>query len=131
MTSFRTSSPTHRGSHPLRYGFLALLLLCCFASAVACKKSTQHTSDPKLRGIDTLLNAELPAGTPMTRVTYFLTTRGYQLQAARGTHTVVAVVHHVNTETLQPEAARVTFHFDAQDRLLEYDLEPAPTQLLQ
>jgi hypothetical protein len=130
MTSLGSGSRARRG-HSLRYGVIALMLLFCLTSGFACKKSTEHTSDPKLKGIDTLLNAELPAGTPMTRVTYFLNTRGYELQAARGSHTVVAVVRHVNTETLQPEAARVTFHFDARDRLLEYDLEPAPAQLMQ
>jgi len=128
MTSYREAA---RRAHCLRYGQFALLLLLCVLCTDACKKGTEHTSDPKLKGIDTLLNAELPAGTPMTRVTYFLNTRGYELQEAHGSHTVVAVVRHVNTETLQPEAARVTFHFDAQDKLLAYDLEPAPPQLMQ
>jgi hypothetical protein len=120
-----------RRAHYLRYGQLSLFLLLGVLCIGACKKGAEHTSDPKLKGIDTLLNAELPAGTPMTRVTYFLNTRGYELQEARGSHTVVAVVRHVNTETLEPEAARVTFHFDAQDKLLDYDLEPAPPQLMQ
>jgi hypothetical protein len=128
MTCYPASA---RRAHYLRYGQLSLLLLLCVFCSGACKKGSEHTSDPKLKGIDTLLNAELPAGTPMARVTYFLNTRGYELQEAHGSHTVVAIVRHVNTETLQPEAARVTFHFDAQDKLLGYDLEPAPPQLMQ
>ena len=34
----------------------------------------------------------------------------------------LAVLHHVDTDTLQPSTARVTFRFDAGDNLKSYEL---------
>jgi hypothetical protein len=85
-----------------------------------------HTFDPKLRKIDEMLDAKLPKGTSRDRVGYFLTTRGYKVENSDDRHTVVAIVRHVDTETLQPATARVEFHFDASDRLTSYDLQRAP-----
>jgi hypothetical protein len=104
----------------------ALALLLCLSTS-ACKRGNAHTSDPKLRGIDELLAAQLPVGTPMSRVTIFLNTRGYAMSPSTDPHAIVATVHHINTETVQPEAAKVTFHFDANDKLVSYDMEPAST----
>jgi hypothetical protein len=73
----------------------------------------------------------LPVGTPVARVTNFLNTRGYAISASNDSHAIVATVHHINTETVQPEAAKVTFHFDANDKLVSYDLEPASTMPMQ
>ena len=95
--------------------------------APGCNTAGPHTSDPKLKGIDELLAAQLPVGTPMPRVLHFLNSRGYAISTAPDAHSIVATVHHINTETLQPEAARITFHFDANDKLTSYDLEPAST----
>ncbi len=106
---------------------LFALALVLSLSAGACKSGTAHTSDPKLKGIDELLAAQLPVGTPMSRVTIFLNTRGYALSPSTDPHAIVATVHHINTETVQPEAAKVTFHFDANDKLISYSLEPAST----
>jgi hypothetical protein len=44
---------------------------------------------------------------------------------------VVAIVHRVDTDTLQPATARITFHFDDADKLKSYDLEPAPSSAQQ
>jgi hypothetical protein len=112
-------------------GFLCRLLLAVamvlILGAGGCKPSGLHTSDPKLKGIDELLAAQLPVGTPMSRVIFFLNSRGYAIGPSPDAHSIVATVHHINTDTLQPEAARITFHFDANDKLTSYDLEPANT----
>lgn len=106
---------------------LFFFLLLCLALG-ACKKAVApHTSDPQLEGIDQLLAKELPPGTTMDRVVRFLHVRGYEMLDAAQPHTVVAVVHHINPQTIQPEAARVTFRFDKDLKLLTYDLQPAPT----
>jgi hypothetical protein len=100
--------------------------MACIAVAGTGCKSNSHTSDPRLRKIDEMLGAQLPAGTSRQRVTFYLSSRGFEQQPSAESNTVVAVVHHVDTETLQPATARVTFHFDAQDKLTTYDLQPAP-----
>jgi hypothetical protein len=86
---------------------------------------TRHTYDPHLRKIDELLSAHLPTGTPRGQVQYFLKSRGYQLESHDKT-VVRAVVRQVDTDTLQPAAARVTFHFDVNDKLTTYELEAVP-----
>jgi hypothetical protein len=78
-----------------------------------------------LRKIDEMLDAKLPKGTSRDRVAFFLTTRGYAVESSGDRHTLVAVVRHVDTDTLQPATARVEFHFDASDRLTSYDLQRA------
>jgi len=93
---------------------------------VAGCKSSGHTSDPQLRKIDEILDPQLPKGTPMSRVSYFLSSRGYPMENSSDPHAIVAIVRHIDTDTLQPITARVTFHFDANDKLVTYDLTPAP-----
>jgi len=95
------------------------------AVAAGCSSHT-HTYDPKLRKIDELLDAHLPRGTSKDRVGFFLTTRGYKIEGSPDAHTVIAIVRHIDTETLQPSTARVIFHFDANARLISYDLQRAP-----
>jgi len=108
---------------------LAARMPACFflllAIAAGCSSHT-HTYDPKLRKIDELLDARLPKGTSRSRVGFFLTTRGYKVEGSPDVRTVIAVVRHIDTETLQPSTARVIFHFDANDRLISYDLQRAP-----
>jgi hypothetical protein len=93
--------------------------------AIAGCNSNSHTSDPHLRQIDEMLNTQLPQGTPKSRVLFFLNTQGFPLENSGDTKVVVAVVHHVDTNTLQPATARVTFHFDASGKLTTYELSPA------
>jgi hypothetical protein len=95
------------------------------AVAAGCSTHT-HTYDLKLRKIDELLDAQLPKGTSRSRVGFFLTTRGYKIEDSPDLRTVIAIVRHIDTRTLQPSTARVTFHFDANDALISYDLQPAP-----
>ena len=97
--------------------FLALTLAGC--------KPGVHTSDPRLRQIDQMLDSQLPQGTPKSRVIFFLGSQNFPIENATDAKSVVAIIHRVDTDTLQPATARVTFHFDASDKLKSYELEQA------
>ena len=109
---------------------LMLIVLLLMSSSSGCK-SKNHTSDSRLKKIDEMLNAQLPQGTPRARVEYFLSSRGYRLEDSRDKNSVIGVVRHIDTQTLQPATARVTFHFDSNNRLLSYELQAAPDTPLQ
>jgi hypothetical protein len=100
-----------------------LFLLGVFAvlALIGCKQSG-HTSDPRLRKIDEMLDSQLPAGTSKSRVSFYLSSQGFPLESTSDPRALVAVVHHVDTDTLQPATARVTFHFDASGNLKSYEL---------
>jgi hypothetical protein len=93
-------------------------------AGAGCKQG--HTSDPRLKQIDQMLDTQLPAGTAKARVVFYLNSQGYQLENATDPQTIVATVHHVDTETLRPATALVTFHFDATNNLKSYELVAAP-----
>jgi hypothetical protein len=103
-------------------------LLTFFSFSVAGCKTSAHSSDPQLRKIDEMLDTELPKGTNMARVTFFLSERGYKTENPAKSQTIVAVVRQIDTDTLRPQNARVTFHFDARDQLDSYELVPAPDE---
>jgi ATP-dependent 26S proteasome regulatory subunit len=107
-----------------------LLLLACgvlLSSLLTCGcRKNAHTSDSRLQKIDEMLNAQLPPGTPMSRVDHFLKSRGYIVVDSPDKNSLIAVVRHVDTDTLQPATARVTFHFDSNTNLISYELESAP-----
>jgi hypothetical protein len=109
---------------------LACLLLVGLLAG-GCKSSATHTSNPRLKQIDQLLNQQLPPGTPQSRVIFFLQSRGYPADPADGGRAIVATIEHVDVETLRPSAARVTFHFDAQSKLLTYDMVPTEPSAVQ
>jgi|ERR1700722_7111604 len=98
--------------------FLAFFLCGC--------KSHSHTSDSRLEKIDEMLNAQLPQGTPRSRLAFFLNSRGYKREDSPDKNSLVAVVRLVDTDTLEPATARVTFHFDLNDKLVSYELQSAP-----
>ena len=107
-----------------------LLLLVCVALAASllgygCRKNA-HTSDSRLQQIDELLNKQLPPGTPLARVDHFLKSRGYTVQDSPDKNSLVALVRHIDTDTLQPETARVTFHFDSNNNLISYEMQLVP-----
>jgi hypothetical protein len=108
-----------------------LMLAMVLAAGVAGCKTSAHSSDPHLRKIDEMLDAELPKGTSMTRVNVFLSSNGYRVEDSPKAHTIVAIVRHIDTDTLRPATARVTFRFDASERLTTYDLAPAPDEPIQ
>jgi hypothetical protein len=97
--------------------FLVLALAGC--------KTGAHTSDPRLHQIDEMLDAQLPQGTPRARVIFYLSSQNFTVENPGDAKAVVAIVHRVDTNTLQPVTARVTFQFDASDKLKSYDLEAA------
>jgi hypothetical protein len=120
----------HRHLAPPSSNLRPFLLLTCVAllsllSASGCK-SHSHTSDSRLQKIDEMLNTQLPPGTPMSRVDHFLKSRGYIVEDSPDKNSLVAVVRHVDTDTLQPATARVTFHFDSNANLISYELQSAP-----
>jgi hypothetical protein len=96
--------------------FMALALSGC--------KQGSHTSDPRLRQIDEMLDSQLPAGTPKSRVLFYLSSQGFPAENTNDPHVIAATIHHVDTETLKPATARVTFQFDAEDKLKSYELTP-------
>jgi ATP-dependent 26S proteasome regulatory subunit len=94
-------------------------------------KQGKHTSNPRLVQIDEMLDAQLRPGTMKARVMVYLNSQGFIIEDSVDPHAVVAIVRHVDPGTLQPETARVTFHFDANDKLLTYELVPASGPLQQ
>jgi len=93
--------------------------------ALAGCKQSGHSSDPRLKQIDEMLDSQLPAGTAKSRVTFYLSSQNFPVENTSDPHEIVAIVHHVDTDTLQPATARVTFHFDARDNLKSYELVTA------
>lgn len=108
---------------------LATVVILAALSGYGCKSSA-HTSDSRLRKIDEMLNSQLPKGTPRSRVQYFLGSRGDRLEG-HDKRSLVAVVRRIDTDTLQPATARITFHFDSNDKLISYELQSAPDAPLQ
>ena len=73
-----------------------------------------------------MLDAQLPAGSSRSKVSFYLSSQGFPLESTNDPHSMIAIVHHVDTDTLRPETARVTFHFDNRDNLTTYELAVAP-----
>ncbi len=125
-TNSRSAPPP--GRQRAKTSLLFAMILCATFSN-GCKTSA-HSSDARLRGIDEMLDAELPKGSNLARVNLFLNERGYKVENPGSGQTVVAVVRKIDTETLRPANARVTFHFDKQDQLQSYEMAAAPDQPL-
>ena len=107
--------------------FAALFLLGILTTMplTGCRRG-RHTSDSRLRQIDDALDAQLPAGTSKSKVSFYLNSQGFPLENTNDPHAILAIVHRVDTDTLRPVTARVTFHFDARDNLTTYELALAP-----
>jgi hypothetical protein len=126
----RLQKPTWlRAALPLLLSMAGAALFLAF-SIYGCK-SNAHTSDSRLEKIDEMLNTQLPLGTPRSRLEFFLNSRGYKLVDPPDRNSLVAVVRQIDTDTLQPRTARVTFHFDLNDKLVSYELQSAPDVPLQ
>jgi hypothetical protein len=107
------------------YLLLACAVLLSSLLGYGCRRNA-HTSDSRLQKIDEMLNTQLPPGTPRSRVEFFLSSRGYAIDPSHDKSFLAAVVRQVDIDTLQPATARVTFHFDSNDKLISYDLQSAP-----
>ena len=110
----------HKFRCPLRVSFLlavAVLLLL-----TGCSKGLPKVTDPQLKPIQDMLEANLPIGTTEGAVLQFLSARAYPTEATNKPGTIVAIIRHIDTARLQPVTARVTFYFDANGKLNTYDI---------
>lgn len=110
------------------HGFALLLggALAIISLLSGCGRPSR-TSDPLLVPIQDMLDGQLPAGTPRPMVQNFLDMRGYPLQHAEQPGTIIAIIRHIDTQTVKPVTARVTFYFDANGRLNTFEMERAPS----
>jgi hypothetical protein len=102
-------------------------LLLFFAG---CQK-TLRVSDPQLRPIQDMLDAQVPPGTPEERVLAFIAARGYPTEPSDKQGTIVVIIRHIDTERLQPVTARVTFFFDANNKLNTFEIHRTMNQPIQ
>jgi hypothetical protein len=102
-------------------------LACCFllllaaVLAAGCQKG-YHVDDPQLKPIQEMIETQVPLGSTADRVTNFLSVRGYELQTPEKPGTLVAIIRHIDLQTVRPVTARVTFYFDANGRLNAVEL---------
>ena len=87
-----------------------------------------RVSDPQLRPVQEMLDAELPVGTPNALVNQLISARGYPIEAPSKPDTMVVIIRHIDRQKLQPVTARVTFQFDSRDRLISTDVVRIPNQ---
>lgn len=98
-----------------------LLLAVSLALLSGCKQALKF-DDPQLKPIQTMLEENVPIGTPEGAVSQFLAMRGYPTETSDKPGTIVAIIRHIDTEKMQPVTARVTFYFDANGRLNTYEI---------
>ena len=110
-----------------------LLILCVALLCTAGCQKMPRTDDPQLKPIQDMLDAQLPPGTPDTKVLTFLENRGFPVLPAGKQGTIVTNIRHIDSQTVTPVTARVTFYFDANRKLNTYEMqrtfnEPISTQ---
>lgn len=98
-----------------------LLAAACLLFLAGCAR-TLKVSDPQLKPIQELLEAKLPARSPQSAVSQFLTMHGYPREASEKPGTIVAIISESDTEKGLPVTARVTFYFDANGKLNAYEI---------
>ena len=119
----RTSLSNLLKTAPWRFQLGSTLILCAaILWAAGCQK-IERTSDPQLKPIQAMLDAQLPKGTPEANVLAFLDNRGFPVLPDGKQGTIVTTIRHIDTETVTPVTARVTFYFDANRRLNTYELQ--------
>jgi len=113
---------------------VCLVVLCAVLGTAGCSQQEQiRTSDPHLKPIQATLDEQLPPGTPEISVLTYLNNHGYAVLPEGKQGTIVTSIRHIDTETVQPVTARVTFYFDPNHRLKTFELqrtfnEPIPQQ---
>ena len=126
-----TASPRTLRSISCHVRMLVLLLATgVLFFGAGCKKTFQ-VDDPQLKPIQSMLEEELPVGTPESAVSQFLSMRGYPTEPSDKPGTIVAIIRHIDTEKLQPVTARVTFYFDANGKLNTYEIARTINQPVQ
>jgi|SRR5450432_571813 hypothetical protein len=101
-----------------------------FLTLAGCQKSPR-TSDPALLPIQEMLDAQLPAGSTTARVALYLDTQGYPTEPGEKNGTIVAVVRKMDMQRMEPVTARVTFNFDANGKLISFELRRTPNRPVQ
>jgi len=114
---------TYRGTArrslvPRAFLFLVVILL----GLSGCQK-TPRTDDPQLKPIQDMLDEQLPVGTPEANVLTFLDNRGYPVLPTGKQGTIVTTIRHIDTQTVTPVTAKVTFYFDANHKLNTYEMQ--------
>jgi hypothetical protein len=99
------------------------LFVCAIALTLNACQKMPRTSDPQLKPIQDMLDAQLPVGTPQAHVLTFLNNRGYAVLPAGQQGTIVTTIRHIDAQTVSPVTARVTFYFDANGKLNTYELQ--------
>lgn len=87
-----------------------------------------QVEDPQLKPIQEMIETQLPKGSTTERVTTFLSVRGYEMQNPEKPGTLVVVIRHIDTQTVRPVTARVTFYFDASGKLDSVEMIRIPNQ---
>jgi hypothetical protein len=105
------------------------LLLLATILAAGCQKG-YHVDDPQLKPIQEMIETQLPLGSTADRVTNFLSVRGYELQTPEKPGTLVAIIRHIDLQTVRPVTARVTFYFDANGKLNAVEMRRTANQPL-
>ncbi|HXR33026.1 MAG TPA: hypothetical protein VN830_04940 [Verrucomicrobiae bacterium] len=90
-----------------------------------------QVDDPQLKPIQEIIQAQLPQGSTTDRVATFLSVRGYELETPEKPGTLVAIIRHIDTQTVRPVTARVTFYFDANGRLNTIEMVRIPNQAIE
>ena len=108
---------------------LARLSLLFFTAAllfaIGCKQQTPVVDDPQLKPIQAIIDQAVPIGTSQASVEEFISGRGYSDEPGKP-GTLVTVIRHIDTQRLQPVTARVTFYFDANRKLITYEIVRIP-----
>jgi len=87
-----------------------------------------QVDDPQLKPIQETIETQLPKGSTTERVTAFLSVRGYELQPSEKPGTLVAIIRHIDLQTVRPVTARVIFVFDTNGRLNTVEMTRIPNQ---
>jgi uncharacterized lipoprotein NlpE involved in copper resistance len=101
---------------------LWLTTVAAILMLVGCQKAAK-TDDPQLKPIQQMLDEQLPLGTTEAAVNAFLAARDYPAEPGAKQGTIVAKIRHIDTERVQPVTARVTFYFDENGKLKDYELQ--------
>lgn len=106
---------------------LLALLSAIFFLATGCEKFLAPP-DPALKPIQEMLEQQVPPGTPRSNVSLYLSTMGYEQEAATTPGTLVAIIRKIDMEKMEPLTARATFYFDAHDKLTKFELQRTVNQ---